>query len=95
MDNGTEFAKHETLARRLKLDIYFADAYCSWQRGTNENTNGLLRQFLPKNQELFDLPPTVLEFHVSRLNNRPRKRLGYLTPAEVFHQQLKQQSRCT
>ena len=95
VDNGTEFAKHETLARRLKLDIYFADAYCSWQRGTNENTNGLLRQFLPKNQELFDLSPTVLEFHVDRLNNRPRKRLGYLTPAEVFQQQLKQPLRCT
>jgi len=95
VDNGTEFAKHKSLARRLKINIYFADAYCSWQRGTNENTNGLLRQFLPKNQELFDLPPTVLEFHVSRLNNRPRKRLGYLTPAEVFHQQLKRQQRCT
>ena len=93
--NGTEFAQHESLTRRLKLDVYFADAYCSWQRGTNENTNGLLRQFLPKNQELFDLPPTVLEFHVSRLNNRPRKRLGYLTPAEVFQHQLKQKQRCT
>lgn len=88
VDNGTEFAKHELLSRRLQLSIYFADPYCSWQRGTNENTNGLLRQFLPKNQDLLGLSPTVLAFHVSRLNNRPRKRLGYLTPAEVFHQHL-------
>lgn len=92
VDNGTEFAKHEALSRRLALPIYFADPYSSWQRGTNENTNGLLRQFLPKTEELFDLPPTVLAFHVDRLNNRPRKRLGYLTPEEVFQQQI---TRCT
>jgi len=88
VDNGTEFAKHELLSHRLQLSIYFADPYSSWQRGTNENTNGLLRQFLPKSQNLLDVSPTTLAFHVSRLNNRPRKRLGYLTPAEVFHQQL-------
>lgn len=64
VDNGPEFAKRESLARCLKLNICFADAYCSWQRGTNENTHGVLRQFLPKNQQLFDLSPTVLEFHV-------------------------------
>ncbi len=92
VDNGTEFAKHELLSRRLQLSIYFADPYSSWQRGTNENTNGLLRQFLPKHQDLLDVSPTALAFHVSQINNRPRKRLGYLTPAEVFHQQL---NRCT
>ena len=92
VDNGTEFAKHETLSRSLEMPVYFADPYSSWQRGTNENTNGLLRQFLPKTEELHDLPPTDLAFHVERLNNRPRKRPGYLTPAEVFHQQI---ARCT
>ena len=92
VDNGTEFAKHDVLSCRLDLSIYFADPYSSWQPGTNENTNGLLRQFLPKTAHLLHVPPSILAFHVDRLNNRPRKRLGYLMPAEVFHQQL---SRCT
>ncbi|HIC33243.1 MAG TPA: IS30 family transposase [Gammaproteobacteria bacterium] len=89
VDNGTEFAKHEQLSRQLGMSIYFADTYSSWQRGTNENTNGLLRQFVPKSQNILDLSPTALAFHVDRLNNRPRKRLGYQTPNEVFHQQTK------
>jgi len=86
VDNGTEFAKHEQLTRRLGLPIYFADAYSSWQRGTNENTNGLLRQYIPKSTNILDVMPTALAFFVDCLNNRPRKRLGYLTPAEVFNQ---------
>jgi len=88
VDNGTEFAQHEKLSRQLGMDVYFADPYSSWQRGTNENTNGLLRQFIPKKQNILDVSPTALAFHVQRLNNRPRKRLGYQTPHEVFHQQL-------
>lgn len=86
VDNGVEFAKHEQLAKRLGMPIYFADPYSSWQRGTNENTNGLLRQFIPKNMNILDLSRTALAFHTEQLNNRPRKRLHYQTPAEVFHQ---------
>ncbi len=84
VDNGTEFAMHELLSRKLDIDIYFADPYSSWQRGTNENTNGLLRQFVPKKMNILELSPTALAFYVNMINNRPRKRLQYLTPAEVF-----------
>ena len=87
LDNGSEFARHKALSRELGMSVYFADPYSSWQRGTNENTNGLLRQFIPKNSNILELSPTALAFYVDRLNNRPRKRLGYLTPAEVFLQQ--------
>jgi IS30 family transposase len=86
VDNGTEFAKHQQLSHALGMDVYFADPYSSWQRGTNENTNGLLRQFIPKKKNILELSPTALAFHVNRINNRPRKRLGYQTPDEVFHQ---------
>ena len=86
LDNGTEFAGHEKLAHELGMDVYFVDPYSSWQRGTNENSNGLLRQFLPKRTNFLELSPTVLAFHVAQLNNRPRKRLPYRTPAEVFQE---------
>ena len=86
VDNGVEFAKHEQLAKHLGLPIYFADAYSSWQRGTNENTNGLLRQFIPKSMDILELSRTALAFYTEQLNNRPRKRLHYQTPAEVFRQ---------
>lgn len=86
VDNGTEFAAHERLTRRLGPPIYFADPYTPCQHGTNENTNGLLRQFLPKHCGFSDLGRIELEFHVSLLNNRPRKRLNYRTPAEVFNE---------
>jgi IS30 family transposase len=84
VDNGTEFAMHEMLSKKLDIDIYFADPYSSWQRGTNENTNGLLRQFVPKRMNILELSPTALAFYVEIINNRPRKRLLYLIPAEVF-----------
>lgn len=86
VDNGREFAAHRTIARVLTLDVYFAHPYSSWERGTNENTNGLLRQYLPKSQPFTQLTDWQLESYIRQLNNRPRKCLNYRTPAEVFWQ---------
>ena len=85
-DNGLEFAHFEEVENRLELTAYFADPYSSWQRGTNENTNGLLRQYIPKGMDLTDLKDHELESYTRKLNNRPRKCLNYRTPAEVYHQ---------
>ena len=82
-DNGKEFAKHETMADKLDTDIYFATPYHSWERGTNENTNGLIRQFLPKSSRLDNIPDEVIQDIENNLNNRPRKVLGFKTPLEV------------
>ena len=84
VDNGKEFANHKDLANRLGGKVYFAHPYHSWERGLNENTNGLLRQYLPKNRSLSDLTAKELAKIVSKLNNRPRKSLGYRTPREAF-----------
>ena len=84
LDNGAEFTRHEDLARSLGIDVYFADPYSSWQRGTNENTNGLLRQYVPKGRDFKCLTDSQLAAYVRALNNRPRKCLNYRTPAEVF-----------
>jgi len=70
----------------LGLAVYFAHPYSSWERGTNENTNGLLRQYLPKSESFLQLTACQLERYVNQLNNRPRKCLNYRTPAEVFWQ---------
>lgn len=83
-DNGKEFADHERLTQQLDLSVYFAKPYCSWQRGTNEHTNGLLRQFLPKGTDLKTVSWQELRRYTNLLNDRPRKRLGYRTPAEVL-----------
>jgi transposase, IS30 family len=83
-DNGKEFAEHDHLTKRLDLDVYFAKPYCSWQRGTNEHTNGLLRQFIPKGTDLQSVSWQELKHYTNLINDRPRKRLGYRTPAEVF-----------
>ncbi len=83
-DNGKEFADHERVSDRLGLNVYFAQPYCSWQRGTNEHTNGLLRQFLPKGTDLLTISWQELEHYTQLINDRPRKRLAYRTPAEVF-----------
>lgn len=85
-DNGTEFAQHQRMAQALPLDVYFADPYASYQRGTNENTNGLIRRYLPKGRSFADLTQRQLDSIVHQLNNRPRKCLGYRTPNEVFQQ---------
>jgi IS30 family transposase len=87
-DNGKEFAEHQKLARSLELDVYFADAYASWQRGTNENTNGLLRQYFPKGTDFTQVSHREVARVEQLLNERPRRRLGYRTPAEVIAKHL-------
>jgi IS30 family transposase len=83
-DNGKEFAGHEEIASKLKADFYFAHPYASWERGTNENTNGLIRQYFPKNRDFTTITQQEIDMAMERLNNRPRKRLGYQTPSQVF-----------
>ena len=82
-DNGKEFAGHETIAQTLNTDVYFARPYRSWERGTNENTNGLIRQFLPKSKRLDNISDHEIQAIEDNLNHRPRKILGYQTPLEV------------
>ena len=84
VDNGKEFAAHKQLAAATGMKVYFCDPYSPWQRGTNENTNGLLRQFFPKGTSFADITDEILAEVVALINNRPRKRLGYLSPAEVL-----------
>lgn len=83
-DNGKEFAEHETIAAELDADVYFAHPYHSWERGLNENSNGLLRQYFPKGMELVEVTQEQVQWAVDRLNHRPRKVLGFRTPFEVF-----------
>lgn len=84
-DNGKEFADHAFISKCLDAKVYFANPYCSWERGLNENTNGLLRQYFPKNMSLRDLSQHDVDDAVYKLNHRPRKCLGYRTPHEVFY----------
>lgn len=83
-DNGKEFAYHQEISRVLKTDFYFAHPYQSWQRGLNEHTNGLIREYFPKEKEFQDITDKQIVDVQNKLNNRPRKILGYKTPAEVF-----------
>jgi len=83
-DNGPEFAEHRAIDRKLNSKAYFARPYCSGDRGLNENTNGLIRQYLPKKSSFDDVTQDTLNFIMSRLNNRPRKTLNVRTPNEVF-----------
>jgi IS30 family transposase len=84
-DNGKEFADFAALERGLKLKVYFANPHAPWERGTNENTNGLLRDWVPKGSDLRRVTPTRLASVQRMLNNRPRKCLGYRTPIEVLN----------
>jgi transposase, IS30 family len=83
-DRGKEMAEHERLAERLAIRVFFADPYSPWQRGTNENTNGLLRQYLPKGTDLSGYTQRELNAIAHRLNTRPRKCLHFATPLEVY-----------
>lgn len=83
-DNGTEFQQYETLEKELKIPIYSAHPYHSWERGTNENTNGLLRQFFPKRTAFGTISTEQLDWVVALINQRPRKRLDYQTPTEIL-----------
>jgi transposase, IS30 family len=84
LDNGTEFHDYETVEDRTGVEFYFATPYHSWERGTNENTNGLIRQYLPKRMCLKSLTQPQCNHIANQLNDRPRQRLGFRTPAEVF-----------
>ena len=83
-DNGKEFAYHKKLTEALKCDVFFADPYCSWQRGLNENTNGLLRQYWPKSTDFKKISDLEVDVVLERLNNRPRKKLTFKTPSELM-----------
>lgn len=83
-DNGKEFAKHQQMEKALDAEFYFADPYASWQRGLNENTNGLIRQYFPKDRDFRTIKQKEVDFVTKRLNNRPRKCLGIKTPNQVF-----------
>jgi transposase, IS30 family len=92
-DNGVQFAKHQDTEQKLGIDIYFATPYHSWERGTNENTNGLLREYYPKGSNFSSITQIDLDKTVKIINNRPRKRHNYHTPQEIWNKpQLKLQS---
>ncbi len=84
LDNGTEMSNYEEIERSTSLRLYFAHPYHSWERGTNENTNGLLRFYFPKQMGFAHLTQGQLDAAVREINTRPRKRLGYRTPEQVF-----------
>jgi IS30 family transposase len=83
-DNGKEFAEHEEIAQELKVDFFFAHPYAAWERGSNENMNGLVRQYIPKKCDFRSIGETEVELVMDRLNNRPRKCLGFMSPLEKF-----------
>jgi len=83
-DNGKEFAEHERIAKNLDVDFFFAHPYAAWERGANENMNGLVRQYIPKNRKLSSVTNDELEQIMIKLNHRPRKCLNFMSPFEVF-----------
>lgn len=85
-DRGKEFAGYNTLEEKLNVKVYFADPYCSWQRGSNENANGLLREFYPKGMDLSQVSESEVKEKVDLINNRPRKCIGYRKPSEVINE---------
>jgi IS30 family transposase len=87
LDNGVEMSNYDAMEQQNQLQVYFAHPYHSWERGTNENTNGLLRQYFPKRSNLGLATQVQLDHAVSLLNTRPRKRLDYRTPAAMFEKQ--------
>lgn len=84
-DNGTEFHKYKLLEDHFPIKCYFATPYHAWERGTNENTNGLIRQYLPKKMSMAHITQADCDWIANRLNTRPRKRHGYKTPEEVYY----------
>lgn len=90
LDNGKEFAELIRIAKKLKIGCYFAYPYHSWKRGANENMNGLIRQYLRKGTSFEDLTREDVKWIEWKLNNRSRKRLGYLTPLEYISRRVKQ-----
>jgi IS30 family transposase len=80
------FAKHQEISDALDIDFYFAHPYSSWERGLNENTNGLVRQYLKKGSSLININDQQLSIIAEKINSRPRKTLGYKSPKDVFYQ---------
>lgn len=87
-DRGTEFANWKKIEEKLECDVYFADPYCAWQKGTNENLNGLLREFYPKGRNLSRVSPTTLKRNLALLNARPRKVLNFRSPQQLWDFEL-------
>ena len=92
-DRGAEFANWRKIEERLHCDVYFADPYCAWQKGTNENLNGLLREFYPKGKNLSRVAPATLKRNLALINARPRKVLNFHSAQELW--QLELNSCCT
>jgi len=93
-DNGKEFVYHKQVSAALVTDFYFANPYHSWERGLNEHTNGLIRQYLPKKSEFLKVSKDAILMIQNRLNHRPRKSLNYKTPYEVFMKEFSQRLAC-
>lgn len=91
-DNGKEFAQHKSISEKLNLDFYFAQPYCSWERGSNENLNGLVRQYFPKGSDFTKLKMQDVMLAQNILNNRPRKRFGFKSPNEMLALKIDQLS---
>jgi IS30 family transposase len=87
-DNGKEFAAHERIAQELGIDFYFAHPYHSWQRGSNENLNGLIRQYIPKKSDFSSFSDQYIQWVEDELNNRPRKRFSFNTPNKIINQKV-------
>jgi IS30 family transposase len=87
-DNGLEFAAHERITEMLEAPVYFTDPYSAWQKGSIENANKLIRQYIPKGASFKDYPPDRLKRIQHRLNERPRKKLDFNTPKVEFYKQL-------
>ena len=85
-DNGTEFSRHQQIAKALRMDIFFARPYHSWERGANENTNGLVRQYFIKGSDFGKITDKDINMVQDKINNRPRKRLDFMTPVEFIKQ---------
>jgi transposase, IS30 family len=88
-DNGREFANHQSIEKKLQATFYFAHPFAAWERGTNENTNGLVRQYFPKGSDFSKITDRDIQWVTTRLNNRPRKGLNYRTPQRVFFKEQK------
>lgn len=87
-DRGLEFMLYREFSQACGISCFFADPYSPWQRGTNENTNGLLREYLPKGRDLTEIPNSTIDIFVSKLNLRPKKCLGWKTPYEIFYDKV-------
>jgi len=87
-DNGTEFARHKEISKKLNAGFYFAHPYSSWERGVNENTNGLIRQYIPKGKDFESINELEIKEIQQKINRRPRKKLGYATPVQIFYRTL-------